>query len=364
MLRISYRLHQRWRTSFYPSVIQEDMKVMSHRFRQICLQQSNGTTKIRIPIIQEDSLLQSDFQDDETLEKSKKMALSLDDPFDRLDIFKKDHTFTAAGGPLNIHNPSYHQLNHHWIFTDKQRKMNDIPDVHSLSHRFMSSSSIISDVLPEFIKQYSIWGGSAIILKTFHGQNIPYWASMSLTNILVRSSLFPLVIQGAKTSVRFANVAPEVQFLISCYTRDAKTLKDANAPPSQRMELLVATWQSLRGIYKLHKVNPFDVLKSPLMQIPVFWYFSVDIRKLINGGNPELAQELTESGFLWVMDLTEPDPWYGLPILSGLLLYLNVEVAVGKQSLSGETASKSNIARYLKDGFQSKYCMYCGWLQI
>jgi hypothetical protein len=96
--------------------------------------------------------------------------------------------------------------------------------------------------------------------------------------------------------------------------------------------------------------------------IPVFWYFSVDIRKLINGGNPELAQELTESGFLWVMDLTEPDPWYGLPILSGLLLYLNVEVAVGKQSLSGETASKSNIARYLKDGFQSE-CL-CHYLNL
>ena len=89
------------------------------------------------------------------------------------------------------------------------------------------------------------------------------------------------------------------------------------------------------------------------MQIPVFWYFSIDIRKLINGGDPELAQELTESGFLWVADLTEPDPWFGLPILSGLLLYLNVEVAVGKQALSGETASKSNLARYMKDGFQS-----------
>ncbi len=89
------------------------------------------------------------------------------------------------------------------------------------------------------------------------------------------------------------------------------------------------------------------------MQIPVYWYFSVDIRKLINGGDPELAQELTENGFLWITDLTEPDPWYGLPILCGAFLYLNVEIAVGKQSLSGETASKSNLARYLKDGFQS-----------
>lgn len=225
-------------------------------------------------------------------------------------------------------------------------------------HHRQITTSAITDLIPEFAKQYSIWGGSAIILKTLHAQNIPYWGCMSLTNIFVRSSLLPLVIKGAKTSARFANVAPEVQFLVSSYTRDTKTLKDGNAAPSQRLELLVATWQSLRGIYKLHGVNPFDVLKSPLMQIPVFWYFSVDIRKVINGGNPELAQDLTESGFLWVMDLTEPDPWYGLPILSGMFLYLNVEMAVGRKTLSGETASKSNIARYLKDGFQSEFCMF------
>ena len=225
---------------------------------------------------------------------------------------------------------------------------------HYHHHRHISSSAI-TDLIPEFAKQYSIWGGSAIILKTLHAQNIPYWACMSLTNVFVRTSLLPLVINGAKTSARFANVAPEVQFLVSNYTRDVKKLKDGNAPPSQRLQLLIATWQSLTGIYKLHGVNPLDVLKSPLMQIPVFWYFSVDIRKVINGGDPELAQELTENGFLWVLDLTEPDPWYGLPILSGFFLYLNVEMAVGRKTLSGETASKSNIARYLKDGFQSEY---------
>jgi hypothetical protein len=30
-------------------------------------------------------------------------------------------------------------------------------------------------------------------------------------------------------------------------------------------------------------------------------------------------------------------------------------MAVGRKTLSGETASKSNIARYLKDGFQSEF---------
>ncbi len=102
---------------------------------------------------------------------------------------------------------------------------------------------------------------SGILLKTFHAQNVPYWGCMSLTNVMVRSSLVPLVINGAKTSAKFANVAPEVQFLMSSYVNDAKKLKDANAPPSQKLELLIATWKTLRGIWKLNGVNPIDVMK-------------------------------------------------------------------------------------------------------
>jgi len=163
----------------------------------------------------------------------------------------------------------------------------------------------------------------------------------------------PLVIKSAHTQTKFAGVAPEVQFLVSCFQKDNKKLKEDGAPLGQRVDLARKTYQTLKAIYKIRKVSPFDTFKSPLMQIPIFWYFSVDIRKIINGGDPELAQQLTESGVLWVTDLTEPDPWYGLPILGGLLLYANVEIAMGKKTLSGETTSKSNMAIMLKDFFQS-----------
>ena len=52
----------------------------------------------------------------------------------------------------------------------------------------------------------------------------------------------------------------------------------------------------------------------------------MDLRKIIEGSDPSLAQKLVESNFFWITDLTEPDPWYGLPIATGALLYLNVEV--------------------------------------
>lgn len=79
----------------------------------------------------------------------------------------------------------------------------------------------------------------------------------------------------------------------------------------------------------------------------------MDLRKIIEGFDPALAQQLVDSSFFWITDLTEPDPWYGLPLFTGALLYLNVEIAVGKQALSGETSSKSNIAKFLKDAFQT-----------
>jgi hypothetical protein len=103
----------------------------------------------------------------------------------------------------------------------------------------------------------------------------------------------------------------------------------------------------------LHNINPLTVFLSPLLQIPFFYYVATDLRKIVNGADPELAQELTESKFLWVPDLTDPDPWYGLPIAAGVMLYTNVEVAIGKKSLSGPTASQSDFARLLKDLFQT-----------
>jgi membrane protein insertase Oxa1/YidC/SpoIIIJ len=67
--------------------------------------------------------------------------------------------------------------------------------------------------------------------------------------------------------------------------------------------------------------------QSPALQVPVFIYFAMDLRKIIEGSDPALAQKLVESNFLWLTDLTEPDPWYGLPIATGVLLYMNVEVS-------------------------------------
>jgi membrane protein insertase Oxa1/YidC/SpoIIIJ len=214
--------------------------------------------------------------------------------------------------------------------------------------------SSVTSYLPEFAQHFTIWGASGYILTSLHSfHDIPYWACFSITNILVRTSLLPLVYHSAHTAARFAKVAPEVQFLVTIFQQDLKRQKQEGASFGQQWTLIRLTMQTLGGLYQLHRVHPMHIFYSPLAQIPVFWYFSIDLRKIIHGADPALAQDLADSAFLWVPDLTEADPTYGLPVLAGMLLYWNVEMAIGKRSLSGQAASKSQLAYYLKDFFQT-----------
>ena len=218
-----------------------------------------------------------------------------------------------------------------------------------------TQSSRSMSMLPDFLPSLHIWGGAGVMIKTIHfNGTIPFWATISILNVSVRTGLFPFVIYSAHNASRFAKVAPEVQFAVTVFQNDLKKRRAEGGSPREQAHLFRQVLELISGLYKLHNVNPLSVFISPLCQIPIFWYFSVDLRKIINGADPALAQQLTEGGMLWFPDLTNPDPWFALPVMSGLLLYYNVEVAVGKQNLSGETASKSNIALLLKDGFQSK----------
>jgi len=204
------------------------------------------------------------------------------------------------------------------------------------------------------MQTWTIWGGSGIVLKTLHmNGTVPYWVCMGEAAIILRLALFPLVIQGARAASNFAKVAPEVQFIVTMFMNDREKLKARRASPKEKRELNRLSRETVWNMYKAYDINPWAVFKSPLIQIPCFWYFSIDIRKVISGIDPQLATDLSEGGILWFTDLTDPDPWFVLPVLSGMLLYLNVEIAMGKKSLSGETASKANFAVYMKDFFQS-----------
>jgi len=223
--------------------------------------------------------------------------------------------------------------------------------------QFQQSRNISSLPFPDSMSNFTFWGGAGWMIHTLHlDGTIPYWICMSLCAVTVRTALLPVVIQGAHTSAKFAAIAPEVQFLLSLFQNDLKMLQQSKETQKQRQkyQLFGLAWRNLSAIYKKYDFHPLSIFKAPLMQIPFFFYFAADLRKVIDGRDIDLARALQDGGILWFNDLTEADPYFVLPVLTGTLLYMNVEIATSKRGLSGETASQANFVKFLKDFFQSK----------
>jgi membrane protein insertase Oxa1/YidC/SpoIIIJ len=210
--------------------------------------------------------------------------------------------------------------------------------------------------LPDAIQSFSIWGASGYLLKSIHGPEgayLPYWACFAVCNILLRLLLFPVVVHGAQTAARFGKVIPDIQFLVSVYQNDMRKLISDQVPWTRRLQLLRMNLTTLGALYKLHKIHPLAIFLSPVLQMPFFIYLSIDLRKITNGLDPLLAQDLVDSSVAWIPDLTEPDPWFALPVLAGVAMYGNVQVATGVKSLAGPSAAKTNTGILLQDVFQS-----------
>ncbi len=115
----------------------------------------------------------------------------------------------------------------------------------------------------------TIWGGCGWLITTLHmGGTIPYWVCMSLSSLLVRTCLLPLVVQGVHTQVKFASIAPDIQFLLTLFQQDRQMMKMDKRTQTNPAEMSLlkrqhfqASWRNLRYIYKSNNVHPLDIFK-------------------------------------------------------------------------------------------------------
>ncbi len=71
--------------------------------------------------------------------------------------------------------------------------------------------------------------------------------------------------------------------------------------------------QAIMGLYRSEKVNPIGGCLPMIMQIPIFiglyWALLSSV-------------ELRQAGFLWIHDLSLPDPYYILPVILAATMFL------------------------------------------
>jgi membrane protein insertase Oxa1/YidC/SpoIIIJ len=206
----------------------------------------------------------------------------------------------------------------------------------------------------EWLNELPIWHGGPELIKFIHHDGlIPYWACFAIISIAVRVALFPLVIRGAKQAAEFSKVVPEVQFLYAIVIKDFGYLKQQGKPLQQRVLFLMEHIETLKVLFQKYDIHVMRIFHSPLVQMPIFWYFSISLRKTTNGLDLDLAQNLVDANAFWLSDLTAPDAWYGLPVLAGIMMYANVEYATRVRNLSGEAMKKVEFSFTMKDMFQS-----------
>ncbi|HEB75291.1 MAG TPA: membrane protein insertase YidC [Nitrospirae bacterium] len=135
------------------------------------------------------------------------------------------------------------------------------------------------------------------ILKLFYKVIGNYGWSIALLTILVRIPFIPLINKGQRSMKKLQALQPRMNEIRQKYKKDPQKMQ------REMMEL-----------YRKYKVNPMSGCLPMLIQIPVFFA----LYKVLL-----VAIELRRAPFIfWIQDLSEKDPYYILPIIMGVTMFI------------------------------------------
>ena len=135
------------------------------------------------------------------------------------------------------------------------------------------------------------------VLRTAHDL-VPSWAiAIVMLTVLVKLLLWPLTHKSFEQMQRMSQLRPEMDKLREMYGSDKTKLN-----------------QAMMQLYKTHKVNPIGGCLPMLLQMPVY----IALYQTINH-----AVELFQAPlFGWVHDLSAPDPYFVLPVILGVTMFV------------------------------------------
>ena len=141
-------------------------------------------------------------------------------------------------------------------------------------------------------------------LEYFHSLGAPWWLSIAIVTVIVRSLLFPLTIKQVKSMRAMQDLKPEMDRLRAKYKDNRQ---------KQQEELM--------KLYQERKVNPLGGCFPLLIQMPIFITMYYVIRSF-----DQTHPSFSSGGILWFKDLTVADPYYILPVLSAVTMLAASEI--------------------------------------
>ena len=132
-------------------------------------------------------------------------------------------------------------------------------------------------------------------LKWTYEKVIHNWGwAIAIQTLIINLALLPLRISSMKSALKMQKVAPQIKAIQEKYKK--YSMRD---PRKQEMN------QEVSALYKAEGVNPVGGCLPMIIQMPfLFAYYSM----------LGAALDLRHAPWLWIHDLSSPDPWHILPI--------------------------------------------------
>jgi YidC/Oxa1 family membrane protein insertase len=123
-----------------------------------------------------------------------------------------------------------------------------------------------------------------------------------LLTVLIKMAFYPLSAASYKSMAQMRKLAPRLQHLKERYGDDRQKMHE-----------------QMMKIYQEEKINPLGGCLPILVQIPVF----IALYWVLLS-----AVELRQAPFaLWITDLSEPDPYYVLPLVMAITMFIQQKLS-------------------------------------
>jgi YidC/Oxa1 family membrane protein insertase len=141
-----------------------------------------------------------------------------------------------------------------------------------------------------------------VVLNWLNNLAHNWGVAIILLTVLIKAAFYPLSAASYKSMAKMRKLAPRLQHLKERFGDDRQKLHEA-----------------MMKIYQEEKINPLGGCLPILVQIPVF----IALYWVLLG-----AVELRQAPFaLWIHDLSEPDPFYVLPIIMAITSFIQVKLS-------------------------------------
>jgi YidC/Oxa1 family membrane protein insertase len=126
---------------------------------------------------------------------------------------------------------------------------------------------------------------------------IPQWGlCIIIFSFVMKLLLYPLTHKSFEAGMKMQEVQPKLKVVQEKYKHDPRLMN-----------------KEVQKLYKEHGVSPLGGCLPLLLQFPIFIALMPIIRNAI---------ELRQAEFLWMNDLSEPDPYVILPIIMAVFMFI------------------------------------------